>query len=82
MGSIINLFAEMTWERRSGGSFRSLFSCSTRTELRPQYSQRLCAFQPVTVFRVFKTFFTGGGRPFAPLKLEQINIFLKKEREV
>jgi V/A-type H+-transporting ATPase subunit I len=83
MGSIINLFAEMTWGAPVGWIFSIiifLFGHGLNFGLNILgayvHSSRL------QYLEFFNTFFTGGGRPFAPLKLEQINIFLKKEREV
>jgi V/A-type H+-transporting ATPase subunit I len=83
MGSIINLFVQMTWGAPIGWFFSVcifLFGHALNFGLNLLgayvHSSRL------QYLEFFNTFFTGGGRPFAPLKLENINIFLKKEREV
>lgn len=83
MGSIINLFVKMTWGAPVGWIFAVvifLFGHALNFGLNILgayvHSSRL------QYLEFFNTFFTGGGRPFAPLKLENINIFLKKKGEV
>jgi V/A-type H+-transporting ATPase subunit I len=83
MGSIINLFVRMTWGAPIGWIFSLcifLFGHALNFGLNLLgayvHSSRL------QYLEFFNTFFTGGGRPFTPFRLENINIFLKKEREV
>ena len=84
MGSIINLFVEMTWGLPGIGWLFSiiifLFGHALNMGLNVLgayvHSSRL------QYLEFFGTFFGGGGRPFSPLKIENINIFLKREREV
>lgn len=84
MGSIINMFVGMVWEVPGIGWLFAiaifLFGHALNMGLNVLgayvHSSRL------QYLEFFNTFFTGGGRPFAPLKLENINIFLRKEREV
>ena len=83
MGSIINLFVEMTWGAPIGWVFSIcifLFGHALNFGLNLLGAYVHCSRLQYLEF--FNTFFTGGGRPFTPLKLENINIFLKKEREV
>ncbi len=84
MGSIINMFVGMVWKTPVIGWLFGiiifLFGHALNMGLNVLgayvHSSRL------QYLEFFNTFFTGGGRPFAPLKLENINIFLRKEREV
>lgn len=83
MASIINLFVEMMWGAPLGWLFALLIflvghGLNFGLNLLGAYvhSSRL------QYLEFFNTFFTGGGRPFAPLKLENKNVYLEKEREV
>ncbi|NLM37238.1 MAG: V-type ATP synthase subunit I [Firmicutes bacterium] len=83
MGSIINLFVKMTWGAPIGWIFAIIIfvighALNFGLNLLGAYvhSSRL------QYLEFFNTFFTGGGRPFVPFKIENKNIFLKKEREV
>ena len=84
MGSIINMFVRMTWGVPVIGWLFSilifLFGHALNMGLNVLgayvHSSRL------QYLEFFNTFFEGGGKPFTPLKIENINIFLKKEREV
>ena len=84
MASIINMFVKMTWGIPVIGWLFSiaifLFGHALNMGLNVLgayvHSSRL------QYLEFFGTFFEGGGKPFTPLKLENVNIFLKKEREV
>lgn len=83
MGSIINLFVEMTWGAPIGWIFAIIiFVIGHALNFGLNLLGAYVHASRLQYLEFFNTFFTGGGRPFAPLKLENINIFLKKEREV
>ncbi len=83
MGSIINLFVEMTWGAPLGWIFAVIiFLIGHGLNFGLNILGAYVHSSRLQYLEFFNTFFTGGGRPFTPLKLENINIFLKKEREV
>lgn len=83
MGSIINLFVEMTWGAPIGWLFAIIiFVIGHALNFGLNLLGAYVHASRLQYLEFFNTFFTGGGRPFTPLKLENINIFLKKEREV
>jgi len=83
MASIINLFVEMLWGAPLGWLFAVLiFVIGHGLNFGLNLLGAYVHASRLQYLEFFGTFFTGGGRPFAPFKLENINIFLKKEREV
>ncbi len=83
MASIINLFVEMAWGPPIGWLFAMIiFVIGHALNFGLNLLGAYVHASRLQYLEFFNTFFTGGGRPFAPLKLENINIYLKKEREV
>lgn len=83
MGSIINLFVKMTWKAPIGWIFAILiFLFGHALNFGLNILGAYVHSSRLQYLEFFNTFFTGGGKPFTPLKIENINIFLKKKGEV